>query len=275
MASETYPSGISRRHRAALERLHREGGPAVDARTAAAILGVSHGEASRLLGYFSRHGWLSRVRRGLYVPVPLDTRRPGEWIEDPWIVAARLFDPCYIGGWSACEHWGLTEQLFRTILVVTARRVRDRDVELQGIPFQLTVRPDTKLFGTVGVWRGRTKVSVSDPSRTVIDIFDDPRLGGGIRTCADVLHEYLAGEHRSDHLLIEYGDRLGNRTVFKRLGFVLERAGEPAPDLIAACLDRRSAGLGSLDPSVAETGRIVRRWGLRVNVTLRPGEGNW
>jgi predicted transcriptional regulator of viral defense system len=35
-----------------------------------------------------------------------------------------------------------------------------------------------------------------------------------------------------------------------------------------ACLARRSGGLSKLDPTVSGAGRIVRRWGLRVNVDL-------
>src|SRR6202035_916571 len=107
-----------------------------------------------------------------------------------------------------------TEQVFRTLLVVTARRVRHRDLDVQGLPFHLTVRDQEAMFGTVSVWRGQNRVPVSDPSRTVIDVLDDPRLGGGIRTVADVLREYLQGEHRDDDQLVEYGDRLGNRAVF-------------------------------------------------------------
>jgi predicted transcriptional regulator of viral defense system len=155
-------------------------------------------------------------------------------------------------------------------LVVTARKVHDRDVTLQGIPIRLTVRPAAKHFGTVPVWRGQEQVAVSDPSRTVVDILDDPRLGGGIRTVADILEEYMASGHRDDGQLVEYGDRLGNRSVFKRLGYLIEQSRVHAPDLAAACLDRRSAGLTALDPSVKSQGRILRRWGLRVNVTLRP-----
>jgi predicted transcriptional regulator of viral defense system len=99
--------------------------------------------------------------------------------------------------------------------VVTARRVHAREVTLQGLPFRLTVRPEDKLFGTVGVWRGQIRVPVSDPSRTMVDILDDPRLGGGMRNAADVLWQYLSGGQRNDELLVGYGDRLGNRTVFK------------------------------------------------------------
>jgi predicted transcriptional regulator of viral defense system len=41
-----------------------------------------------------------------------------------------------------------------------------------------------------------------------------------------------------------------------------------APELVAACRDRRSAGVIALDPAVKARGRIVRRWGLRDNVGL-------
>lgn len=268
-------AGISKRNRALLEQLHRQTTSAFDVADAAVVLGVSHEEASRLLVYLARRGWLSRVRRGLYVPVPLDARRAGEWVEDPWVVAERVFSPCYIGGWSACEHWDLTEQTFRTLLVVTARLVRHRDVEIQGLPFHLTVRGEEQLFGTVAVWRGQARVAVSDPSRTIVDVLDDPRLGGGVRTVAEVFHEYLASEHRDDELLVRYGDRLGNRAVFKRLGYLLEHSVIEAPSLVDACLDRRSAGLVALDPSVKAPGRIVRRWGLRANVTLGAPGGAW
>jgi predicted transcriptional regulator of viral defense system len=242
---------------------------------AARVLDLDLDRTRRLLGYLARRGWLSRIRRGLYVAVPLDTRRPGEWVEDPWVVAQRVFDPCYIGGWTACEHWELTEQLFRTVLVVTAKRVRDREPVLQGLPYRVTVRAANKLFGTRPVWRDQVRVQVSDPSRTMIDLLDDPTLGGGIRTVADILSEYFRSEHRNDTLLVDYGDRLGNRAVFKRLGLLLEHLGVDASELEESCLDRRSSGLVALDPSVGAKGRIVRRWGVRVNVTLGVPGGEW
>ncbi len=267
--------GINRDNRILLERLHREMVGAFDVAQAAAAIGLDVDRTRKLLAYLARRGWLARVRRGLYVAVPLDARRPGEWVEDAWVVAARVFNPCYIGGWSACEHWDLTEQIFRTVLVVTARRVREREPVIQGTSFRVTVRSEENLFGTTPVWRGQVRVQVSDPTRTVVDIFDDPSLGGGMRNVADVLHEYLHSEHRDDELLVAYGDRLGNRAVFKRFGFVLEHVGVNAPDLIAACHARRSSGLVALDPSIDAKGRIVRRWGIRANVTLGTAGGDW
>src|SRR5712691_9135499 len=67
-------------------------------------------------------------------------------VSDP--AASVTFEPCYMGGWSALEHWGLTEQLFRTVMVFTARRVRNRNPDFQGTSIHLKVVAPDKLFGT-------------------------------------------------------------------------------------------------------------------------------
>lgn len=275
MTPDTRTAGINRENRTLLERLHREMPGAFDVDRATKALCVEPARARQLLAYLARRGWLSRIRRGLYVAVPLDSRRPGEWTEDPWIVAERTFAPCYIGGWTACEHWGFTEQTFRTVLVMTAKKVRERDQELQGMRYRLAVRSENKFFGTSPVWRSQVRVQVSDPARTMVDVLDDPTLGGGMRNVADMIHEYLASEHRNDDQLVDYGDQLGNGAVFKRLGFVVEHLGIDAPDLVTACKNRRTAGLITLDPSIRATGRIVRRWGIRANVNLGTPGGDW
>lgn len=262
--------GISRDNRKRLEALHREAKGSLRAVDAARILSIPEDRARRLLRYLAERGWLARVRRGLYVPVPLEARRPGQWQEDPWVVAARTFSPGYIGGWSACEHWGLTDQLFREIVVFTARRVRHRRVDIQGTPMRAKVVSQAKLFGTRQVWRRQVAVQVSDPSRTVVDILDDPEIGAGIRHVADVVREYFTSEHRDDRRLIDYIRRVGNRTVFKRLGLLIEMLGIDAPDLIDVCLRGKSAGITSLDPSMPAEGHIVSRWNLRLNAQIGP-----
>lgn len=258
--------GISEGNRRLLAILHQRMTGPFSAPDAANFLSLDVPRTRRFLAYLASRGWLARVRRGWYLTVPLDADKPAEWREDPWVVAAKTFSECYVGGWSACEHWGLTEQIFREIVVFTTRRVRYRKQEIQSTPFRLIVIPLKKLFGVKIVWRGRTRVQVSDPTRTVIDILDTPPLGGGLRHVAEVLEAYFVGDHRSDKLLVAYGDKLGNHAVFKRLGYLIETLGIQAPDLVARCIERKSPGLTLLDPSVAEKGKILRRWNLRVNI---------
>jgi predicted transcriptional regulator of viral defense system len=235
---------------------------------AAATLNVPRDEAARIAGYLASKGWLSRVRRGLFTVVPLEAEVPEAWRADPWLVAVRVFTPCYIGGWSACENWGLTEQLFRSVMVVSAAPQRSATMIVQGTEFRVASRRPDALFGTSKVWRGRERVDVSDPTKTIVDVLDDPSMGGGIRNVADVFSEYLSGDHRDDELLVSYADQLGNRTVFKRLGYLLETLGIDGADLVQICLARRSAGLAKLDPSIDSGGHITKRWGLRVNAHI-------
>ena len=204
----------------------------------------------------------------LYSAVPLEASHPGEWREDLWVVAAEVFAPCYIGGWSACEHWGLTDQLFRDVVVLTSRWMRNRRPTIQGTRYRVKVISPERLFGTRIVWRGRVRVHVSDPARTILDLLDDPGLGGGIRHVADVLREWFVGELRDDHRLLEYAERLGNRSVYKRLGFLIERLAVPAPDLLEACERRMSTGVVRLDPSGPTGGWRVKRWKLIANATI-------
>ena len=259
-------AGIGAAYRAQLAVLNRAFGGPFSAADAATALGVDRAEASRILGYLASRRWLARVRRGLYVTAPLEAADPGDWRADPWLIALHVFAPCYVGGWSACEHWGLTEQLFRELLVVTAHPQRRAHVRLQGSDFRVAARQPSAIFGTRPVWRGRERVDVSDPSRTIVDILDDPPIGGGIRHVAEAVREYFASEHRDDDRLLAYVERLGNRTVFKRLGFLVEQLEiVEADELIETCLQRKSAGISALDPSIDAKGRITRRWNLRIN----------
>ena len=268
----TSPLGISAANRRLLTVLHGRAKGPFTATEVAAWLEVGLPRARRLLSYLWQRGWLARIRRGLYTLVPLDAARPSEWQEEPWLVASKAFEPCYIGGWSACEHWHFTDQIFRGVAVVSARRIRERRIEIQDTTFTIKTRSRDKLFGTSKVWLHGTPVEVSDAPRTIVDILDDPKFGGGIRHVSDVLATYFASDSRSDSLLLEYIRRLGNRAVYKRLGYLLEVLSIAASDVTDVCFVNKSKGLSRLDPSIASAGKIVSRWNLRVNAKIDRSE---
>ena len=267
------PKGISERNRRLLTALYRSATGPFSVREAADALSFTMPRTHRFLAYLAERGWLVRVCRGLYAPIPLDAIDPSAWREDPWVIASKLFGPdYYIGGWTACEHWDLTEQIFRETVVVTTKRVRGKEADIQGFPFRIRRTSPRKIFGTKPVWRDQTRVYVSDPSRTIVDVLDDPTLGGGIRHIADVVHTYFKGQHRDDALLEDYARRVGNRTSFKRLGYLLETLDVHAPSLLQACETSVSSGIGLLDPSLPGEGPVVWRWRLRENGRV-PSDG--
>jgi len=260
--------GISEDSRALLDALHREFREPFSVAQAARLWAMDQRRARRLLAHLAAQGWLSRVRRDAYVTVPLGATAPSEWRADPWLVAATVFEPCYLAGWTACEHWGLTEQIFRSLWIVTSRRVSPQVQEIQGTTYNIKVTSSERLFGLATVWRDDSKVQVSNPSRTIVDLLDDPRLGGGMRHISEVLATYFRSDHRNDGELLSFAERLGNGAVFKRLGYLLETLDIASPKLATACRERMTGGVSDLDPSGPQTGSIDRRWRVRANVHL-------
>lgn len=255
--------GLGKEDRKRLSAILRETKGTISVQEVAKILRVSPSDAAKMLSRWAKKGWLSRVRRSLYIRIPLESRTADVPLEDPWIIADRLFSPCYIGGWSAAEYWDLTEQVFRTIVVMTVRKPRDRSPVIKGIGFLLRTVSGEALFGTKPVWRGDVKVSVSDPSRTVLDMLDSPKFGGGIRSTTDIFSNYLKSENRNLELLISYAKRLGNGAVFKRLGFLTERIAPNQKAIIEECRVRLTKGNVMLDPAL-KADRLVTRWRLWV-----------
>ncbi len=230
--------------------------------SAVKALGLDRRRAAKLLSRWAQQGWLKHVRRGLYAPVALDTTADRYVMEDPWVLAARLFEPGYIGGWTAAEHWDLTEQIFRSVCVFTTKPIRKKEQAVVGVTFALTRVARESIFGTKPIWRGQIKVEVSDPARTVVDMLADPAVGGGIAHVNDCLMRHLAETGTRSQALVDYGDKLGNGAVFKRLGFLASR--EPGYEALAeACAKRLTAGNAKLDPALA-CPRLVRQWRLWV-----------
>ena len=256
-------TGIGKTDRERMAAIIRGTKGTISVKDAAGILGIAGTDAAKMLSRWAKKGWMSRVRRGLYVSIPLESRTADVPLEDPWLVADRLFSPCYIGGWSAAEHFDLTEQIFSTIMVMTVQRPRNRRPVIKGTTFMLRTIPERAIFGLRPVWRGQVKISASDPTRTIVDMLMDPGLGGGIRSVRDMLGNYLKGGNKDLELLIQYGEQLGNGAVFKRLGFLLEGTAPDETEAIEQCSKRLTAGNAKLDPRL-KSPRLVTRWRLWV-----------
>ncbi len=250
------------RGRARLAAVIQAAGDVVHIDDVTQVLDMTRALAAKLLSRWADQGWLRRVGTGAYVPVQLDLLAAEQVVQDPWILVPVLFAPAYIGGRTAAEHWDLTEQIFRDIVVFTARPVREKTVERQGAVFTLKHIRDELIFGTKTVWRGQTRIAVSDVHRTIVDMLDDPAVGGGIQHVDDCFAQYLKRSDRDPEKLVEYAVRHGNGAIFKRLGFLAERHPE-GQVLVEAARSRLTKGHAKLDPSLS-CDRLVTRWRLRV-----------
>ncbi|HNZ65229.1 MAG TPA: type IV toxin-antitoxin system AbiEi family antitoxin domain-containing protein [Smithella sp.] len=254
-------SGIGKLDRKRLGQVVRDAKGSISVSDAAKSLNVESTNAAKMLSRWAKKGWLSRVYRGVYVPVPLESRSADMPLENSWVIAEKLFSPCYIGGWSAAENWDMTEQIFRKVMVMTTQKPRRSLCVVKGTEFMLRMISEKAMFGLKPVWQGQVKVMLSDPSRTIIDMLSDPALGGGIRSVADMFANYLKSENKNMELLLKYAKQLGNGAVFKRLGFFLERFALQEKEAIEKCSAGLTKGNTKLDAKLAAD-RLITRWRL-------------
>jgi predicted transcriptional regulator of viral defense system len=149
---------------------------------------------------------------------------------------------------------------------MTAKRPHDRKPVLRKARFELHTVPATQFVGLKSVWRGGTRVQVSDPARTLIDMLANPALGGGIRHVAEMLANLLSEQPKEADKLRIHAAKLGTGSVYKRLGFLLQRDHSDQGALIEACRANLSAGYAKLDPALPAD-RLITAWRVWVSAS--------
>jgi predicted transcriptional regulator of viral defense system len=261
-------AGISEKNRRYITLLHRKTNGIVTVKDASTLLGLDRNETAKMLAALANQGWVRRLRRGLYLLIPLEATSPEDWHADPWVMADHLFKPAYIAGWSACEHWGFTEQIFLDIAVFTSSNIRERRITIDQTDFVLKKISRNLLFGTQTVWRDNTRISVSDPTRTLVDILDDPKWGGGIRHVVKILDAYLNSEYYDGDRVVDYIEQIGNSSPAKRLGFLLEMMHKEKNDLLDRIIPLITKGYVLLDPTIPSKGPYISSWNVRANMDI-------
>lgn len=256
-------TGVSQRQRR-LARVTKATNGIVRSEDVANALSLDRAHAARLLAAWHKQGVMRRVARGVYVPVTPATLGQSQVLEDPWVIVPEIYEPGYVGGWSALEHWDLTEQLFRSVCVLTGKRTKAGNRDHQGVTFYVKRVPGQTIFGTQTIWRGTTRILVSDPHKTVLDILLDPYLGAGLQHTIDCIREYAKAYRQPTdrETLLKYAKGFNNGALFKKLGFIAEQL-LFEPEFIKACADSMTTGYADLDKTASET-RLVTRWRLRV-----------
>lgn len=256
--------GLKQKGRQLLTALLKSSKEGLTVAEAALILQTSRYHAAALLARWAKRGWLYRIRRGLYVPVPLQSNSPTVTPEEPWLIAHKLFSPCYIGGWTAAHYWGLTEQIFNPIYVMTTKKVHQREQHLNGVIFQVKTILPKRLFGTQFTWSGNDKIAISDPTKTVIDGLNDPATLGGIRMVADIFAAYIHSKDFHQERLLLYAKTMENSAIYKRLGYLSELIPFAGADILKKiCKTHLKSGYSQLDPAVKGE-RLETQWKLWV-----------
>ena len=225
--------------------------------------------ANQILRRLALKGWLLRLKHGVYTIVPITSTTATPAIENAWLLAMDLFYPAFISGWSAAEHWNLTEQIFNSISVSTMTPQRESIQLFGNVKFRTKLLNKEQFFGTKKIWFGSNVVKIADPSRMLIDILDLPRFGGGGRHMIDIVRQYWNTDVFDPDLLLEYALRYKRGVIFKRLGFLAESLRAPiSEEWLNICQTNITKGISYLDPDGSKKGKIISKWGLIINLPI-------
>lgn len=261
-------AGAGSMERHVLEVLSRAGKLVVRARDLEDKLGFSRAASNLMLSRLCKKGWAQRLQPAQYRILPLGSESSNPMPDDAWAIAAALFSPCYLSGWTAAEHWELTEQIFNATVVFTGKKQKRKDLLVSGLKYRLKFIDPKNIFGIKKLWSSNSQIQIADIHRTIIDILDDPEIGGGGRHALDIVKAYFSHEEFNPEILFQYAEKLGRGAVLKRLGFIAEKLGSFSSPLLEKIHANIKTGIINFDSSGPSTGPIVRKWGIRVNIPL-------
>ncbi|MBS0359444.1 MAG: hypothetical protein JSS53_09260 [Proteobacteria bacterium] len=256
-------SGIGQTEREFLSKLLRATKITISVSEAANILGLKQDQAAKILARYNKKGWLKRIQQGVYLPVPITSLTSDIVAEDPFVIAEKLFSPCYIGGTNAANYWDLTEQIFRTTTIMTQKMVRNRKSKIAGNEYLIHTLKPLYFFGLKTVWLNDIKIKISDPTRTIVDMLMFPSFCGGLNFIIEVLQNYYRSQYKDMDLLINYLETAKNGAAIKRFGFLVDIYFPNEKKVIDYCLKNLTQGYVKLSPSL-DCSKLIRRWRLWV-----------
>ncbi len=160
--------------------------------------------AKLIVNRLKKKSYVKRVMRNVYTTK-----------SDVFVVASNIVHPSYISFWSAAYFLGYTEQIVNTISVATTRRIKSLKFEGYTIRFV----PLKHFFGYRKMATSEGDIFVAEDEKLLIDSLLRPKECGNF----DEIQKIFKNAKVSRIKLVEYLKRINNRSITKKVGFLLER----------------------------------------------------
>lgn len=198
--------------------LEAENQKVVSAEKAMELLGISRMHAYNLLKNMRTKGALDKVKSNLFVRIPAHiVHDKGKYVEDPILVGKHLMKPYFFSYYTALYLHGLSQQSARHYYLSTTKHIQN--VDYHGNVFHSVILTEKRFFGFKEMKYGEERVFASDLERTIVDVMNRPEYSGGYE---EILRSFQDMEDIDWNRLLKYLDKMGEKILCNRIGFVFD-----------------------------------------------------
>jgi predicted transcriptional regulator of viral defense system len=181
---------------------------------------------------------------------------------DELVIGSFLANGGAIAYWSALSYHGLTTQIPNTVFVQTRKRKNKKVI--RGIRYEFVLVEETEFVGHENQGFGNHIFLITDTEKTLVDCLDKPQFCGDY---SDLIRA-IANSQPNEEKLIAYCDKLNNKAVTKRLGYLIKLFNTPnCENFIEFAQGHLVKGYALFDPKSENEGKYNNRWGLRLNIS--------
>ncbi len=216
-------------------------------------LPIGYGHLRVLLHRLERKGWITSVRKGVYLRLPAVAAKEGKaYVEDPFSVALKVFDG-YVAFHSALRVHGLSEYHPFTIFIATKNKSETlkllKQYEIKAI----------KLGKRYTGFEKKDTYRVSSVAKTFFDCFYHPQYAGGY---SEVLKSLHACKEIDWNEFLLYLKEFASNSLCQKIGYLLSLSKETdyeVPEKVIDYLKKQVRVKTRLDPKTSG-GKLDKEW---------------
>ena len=217
-------------------------------------MGVEPNSIHNYLETLANNELINRIEKGKYCRI---------YLKDPFIIGSNLIEGGVISHKSALIYHHFIDHGSNEVYVSSERQKLNKTII--GYYFRFIKIGPHKHFGFRIEENHLGSFRITDPEKTILDCFDLPQYGVSYSRLVSLFR----GLELDTYKLTEYGFRLNNLSVLKRIAYLSERLNIPGYSQFRESISRAlNSKYTLLDPSGKDTGPFDSRWRIRDNLAI-------
>jgi len=214
------------------------------------LVGKDKGYSKLLLHRLKKSNYIFEIERNRYT-----------MHKDAFLITSHIVWPSYISLWSAIRYYNLTEQIPHAIWVITTRKRKKKTIRYLDTEIIFVLTKPKYFFGFKKVDLKGFEIFVAEPEKAIIDSLLFRKIS------FSEIHSIIKVNIKNINTkkLIDFTLRTNNKTLIKRVGFLLDKLGF---DYYKKLKNYIYAVYTPLEYNLPSRGEKNKKWRIIENVTV-------